>query len=78
MIRPEVVNQLNAIHELQLLMHLEKENEWKHTSSSRLILSESLSIAEVTLKVALKKLKNKGYIERVSKGLYKIRKEIVQ
>lgn len=78
MIKPEIVNQLNAIHELQLLMYLEKIDEWKHTSSSRLILSESLSIAEVTLKVALKKLKNKGFIERVSKGIYKIRKETLQ
>lgn len=78
MIKPEVVNQLNAIHELQLLMYLESNGEWKHSSSSRLILSESLSIAEVTLKVALKNLKKKGFIERVSKGLYKIRKETVQ
>ena len=77
MIKPEVVNQLNAIHELQLLMYLERIDEWKHTSSSRLILSESLSIAEVTLKVALKNLKRRGFIERVSKGLYRIRKEIL-
>lgn len=78
MIKPEVVNQLNAIHELQLLMYLEKIDNWKHTSSSRLILSESLSIAEVTLKVALKNLKKKGFIERISKGLYKIDKKILQ
>jgi len=77
MIKPEVVKRLNAIHELSLLMFLEKEIEWKHTSHSRLILADSLNIAEVTVKVALKNLRKNGLIDRVSKGVYKIRKEVI-
>jgi predicted transcriptional regulator of viral defense system len=78
MIKPEVVNQLNAIHELRLLMFLESNGEWIHSSYSRHILSDSLSIAEVTLKVALKYLKDKGFIDRTSKGIYKINTKVIQ
>lgn len=75
MIKPEVVNQLSAIHELQLLMHLSKVPEWKHNKVSREELADSLSIAEITVKVALRSLKNKGLIDRVRKGVYKIKQE---
>ena len=78
MIKPEVVNQLNAIHELQLLMYLEKQDTWKHDKYSRSILCDSLSIAEITLKVALKTLRSKGFIDRVSKGVYKIKQDSTQ
>lgn len=74
MIKPEIVNRLKSIHELQLLLYLSKLDEWKHTRESRRLLSDSLSIAGITIKVALRRLRAEGLISRASKGIYKINK----
>lgn len=78
MIKPQIVNKLKSINELQLLMYFSTTDRWEHTQENRTQLAESLSIAEITLKVALKSLKEKGLIDRVAKGIYKIHEDILQ
>lgn len=83
MIKPEVVNQLNSIHELQLLMYLIQMEEygmkeWKNTKENRKILGDHLSIAGITVKVALRRLVDKEFITKVRRAVYKINKDICQ
>ena len=77
MIKPGIVNKLKSIHELQLLLYISKLDEWEHTIESRRFLSDKLSIAGITIKVALRRLKYIGFILRTSRGIYKINKDII-
>lgn len=77
MIRPEIVNKLKSINELQLLIYLNEQENWNHCSVNRAYLSNYLDIAEITLKKNLRSLLDKGLIEKISKGIYKVNKKLL-
>lgn len=77
MIKTSVVNKLKSIHELTFLMYLET-GEWTHNKQTREKLSNHLGIAEITLKVTLKRLLDAGHISKPARGKYKINQEICQ
>ena len=79
MIKPQIVNKLKSINELQLLTFLELEQgEWVHNKYSRQFVAEFLLMAEITLKKGLRSLLNKGFINKIAKGVYTINKDIIQ
>lgn len=78
MIKPQIVNKLKSINELQLLTYLETEQTWTHNKYSRHWVSECLLMAEITIKKSLKSLVDKGFITKPSKGVYTINKEVIQ
>jgi len=78
MIKPQIVNKLKSINELQLLTYLSKTDTWTHNRFARECASEFLGIAEITLKKNLKSLLQKTFIEKISKGVYRINKEVIQ
>lgn len=78
MIKPQIVNKLKSINELQLLTHIAKKEDWQHSNLTRKNLAELYDVAEVTIKKNLFKLLQKTLIEKVSKGVYRINKEILQ
>ncbi len=78
MIKPQIVNKLKSINELQLLTYLSRVGEWTHNKDTRVVIAGMLTIAEVTLKKSLKTLLNKGFINKPSKGVYTINKDVIQ
>ena len=78
MIKPQIVNKLKSINELQLLMLIANVDTWQHSLVTRAVTASLLDIAQITLKVTLKKLVDRGFVVRTAKGIYKINKEILQ
>lgn len=78
MIKPQIVNKLKSINELQLLTYLSRVGEWTHNKETRPVIAGALDMAEITLKKGLKTLINKGFINKITKGIYTINKDILQ
>lgn len=78
MIKPQVVNKLKSINELQLLSFMEMRPQWIHNKEGREFISNLFGIAEITVKTTLKSLLQKTFIEKISKGVYRINKDILQ
>ena len=78
MIKPQIVNKLKSIHEIKFLMQLEEMDSWTHNIFNRQQMSSSLFIAEITFKCMLRRLTQKNIIEKISKGVYRINKEVLQ
>lgn len=78
MIKPEVINKLRSITELQLLTHIVKNGDWIHSKYTRPIIADLMGVAEITVKKTLKNLVQKTLVEKISKGLYRINKDIIQ
>lgn len=77
MIKPQIVNKLKSINELQLLIYLSNTDTWTHNRFARECAAEFLGIAEITLKKNLKSLLQKTFIKKISKGVYKVNKKIL-
>lgn len=80
MIKPQIVNKLKSINELSLLQYLALREDYTftHNQHNRTIISDYCGIAEITVKKTLKSLLIKGFIEKISKGVYRINKDILQ
>ena len=78
MIKPQIVNKLKSINELQLLTYLSRVGEWTHNKDTRPVIAGVLDMAEITLKKGLKSLLGKGFINKITKGVYTINKDIIQ
>lgn len=77
MIKPQIINKLKSINELQLLIYLSRVGEWTHNKHTRPVIADVLDMAEITLKKGLRSLIDKGFIRKTSKGLYTINKDII-
>lgn len=78
MIKPQIVNKLKSINELQLLIFIESRPQWIHNAEGREYISKLIGIAEITVKKNLKSLLQQTFINKISKGIYTINKDILQ
>lgn len=55
--------------------HFSKDGQWRHTSYTRAQIANKVQVAEITVKVLLKTLLNKGALVKPKKAVYELSRE---